>query len=157
MGMFLYALFFHCKSPSALISISYTLPLEHELKPLAGINEAQAYDQSPPDEEKPHQGENLEKHDRPPYHDNSGSSVEEEPEVFSELTLSTFRSTRQKKKGKKAAASGWGIPAAEEAPVLVDEPPASEDASPAPVHVTHGIWVGDGLDTEGLDFRRSYW
>ncbi|KAK3172110.1 hypothetical protein OEA41_004195 [Lepraria neglecta] len=111
---------------------------EHELKPPAGINEAQVYNQSPLGEEKSDQGEKLEKDNRPPCHDNSGGSIEEEPEV-SELTLPTFRSSGQKKNGKKAAASGWGISAAEEAPVLVDEAPASEDASPAPVHVAHDM------------------
>ena len=90
----------------------------------------------------------MEKDNRPPSHDNSGGSIEEVPEVFSELTLSTLRSKWQKKKGKKAAASGWGISAAEEAPVLVAEAPASEDASHAPVHVAHGIgweWPRKGV------------
>ena len=132
--------FLSFQGPSVPIYISDT-PLEHELKPPAEINEAQAYDQSPLGEEKPHQGEKSEKDDRPPCHDNGGGSVEEEveePEVI-ELTLSTLRSEGQKRKRKKAAASGWGIPAAEEAPVLMDEAPASENASPAPVHVTHNM------------------
>ncbi len=116
--------------------------MDHELKPLAGISEAQAYDRSPLGEEKPRQGENSEKDDRPLSHDNSGGNVEGEPEV-SELTFSTLRSTKQKKKekkkAKKAAAFGWDISAAEQAPVLMDEAPASEDASPAPVHFTHNL------------------
>lgn len=136
-GMFLYTLFFHFKS-RLFLYLLLTLPLEHEPKSLAGINEAQAYDQSSLGEEKLHQGEKLEKDDRPPCHENSGGSVEEEPEV-SELTLSTLRSEGQKKKGKKAVASGWGIPVAEDAPVLGDEAPASEDASPAPVYVTRNM------------------
>ncbi len=136
-GMFLNALFFHFKS-RVFLYLFVTLPLEHELKPSAEIMEARAYDQSSLGEEKPHQDEKLKKDDRPPCHDHSGASVKEEPEV-SELTLSTLRSKGQKKKGKKAAASGWGIPAAEGAPVLVDEAPASEDASPAPVHFTHNM------------------
>lgn len=108
------------------------------MKPLAGRNEAQAYDQSPLCEVTPRQGEKSEKDDRPPCHDNSGGNVEGELEI-SELTLSTLRSKRQKKKGKKAAASFWGISAAEQAPVPMDEAPASEEASPTPVHVTHNL------------------
>jgi len=115
-----------------------TVPLEHERKLPERINKAQACDQSPLGEEKPHQGEKSEKDTRPPWHDNNGSGVEEEPEV-SELTLSTLRSKGKTKKEKKAAASGWGIPAAEEAPVLVDGASASEEASPAPEHFTHDM------------------
>ncbi|KAL8875766.1 MAG: hypothetical protein Q9198_005921 [Flavoplaca austrocitrina] len=115
--------------------------MEDELKPPAGMNEPQAYDQSSLGEEKPDQGDWLEKDDRPPCHDNSGGSIEEEPEV-SEVILSTLSSKGQKEKGKKAAASPWGISTAEEALVLVDEAPASEDTSPAPVHVAHGM-VGE--------------
>ena len=140
-GMFLYPNFFCFKSPLFLHLFLHSL--EHELKPLAGINEAEAYDQSPLGEEKPHQGENLEKNDRPHYHDNIGGSVEDELEV-SELTLSTFRSKKQKKKdekqkkkGKKAAASGWGTSATEESLMLVDEASALGDTSPAPLGVTH--------------------
>ena len=131
--------------PSVLTYIANT-PLEHELKPLAGINEVQAYDQSPLGEEKPRQDEKSRKDDRPPCHDDSGGSVEGESEV-SESTFSTLRTKGQKKKGKKAAASGWDISAAEQAPVLMDEAPASEDASPASVYVTHNLswkWPGYG-------------
>ncbi|KAL9131093.1 MAG: hypothetical protein Q9175_006854 [Cornicularia normoerica] len=120
--------------------------IEHELKPLAGINEVQAYDQSPLGEEKARQDERSGKDDRPPCHNDSSGSVEGESEV-SESTFSTLRTKGQKKKGKKAAASGWDISAAEQAPVLMDEAPASEDASPAPVHVTHNLswkWPGYG-------------
>ena len=130
--------------PSVPTYIANTL-LEHELKPLAGINEVQAYDQSPLGEEKPRQDEKSGKDDRPPCHD-SGGSVEGESEI-SESTFSALRTKGQKKKGKKAAASGWDISAAEQAPVLMDEAPASEDASPAPVHVTHNLswkWPGYG-------------
>ena len=139
-GMFQYALFFHFKS-RLFLYLFLTLPLVHELKPPANVNEAQAYDQSPLGEEKSHQGEKLGKDDRPPCHEQSAGSVEEEPEV-PELTLSTFGSKGQKKTWKKAAAFGWGIPAAEEAPVLVDEAPDLEDTSPAPVHVTHNTRLG---------------
>ena len=129
--------------PSAPTYIANT-PLEHELKPLAGINEVQAYDQSPLGEEKPRQEEKSGKDDRPPCHDDSCGSVEGESEV-SESTFSTLRTKGQKKKGKKAAASGWDISAAEQAPVLVDEVPTSENASPASVHVTHNLsWKGPG-------------
>lgn len=65
----------------------------------------------------------------------------------SESTFSTLRTKGQKEKGKKAAASGWDISAAEQAPVLMDEAPASEDASPASVHVIHNLswkWPGYG-------------
>jgi len=93
----------------------------------------------------------LEKDDRPPCHDNKGGSVEEEPEV-SELTLPTLRSKGKKKKGKKAAASGWDIIAAEEVPILVDEAHASQDASPAPVHVTHDT---GGIPTQEPCFAAS--
>ena len=138
-GMFLYALFLYLKS-QPLLYLFLTLFVEDEMKPPAGMDEPQPYDQSSLGEEKPDQGEWLEKDDGPPCHDNSGGSIEEEPEV-SEVTLSTLRSKGQKKKGKKAAASRWGISAAEEAPVLVDEAPALEDASPAPVDVAHGmVW-----------------
>lgn len=123
-GMFLYALFFHFTS-RLFLYLLLTLPLEHKLKPSARINGAQAYDQSSLGEEKLHQGGKLEEDDRPPCH------VEEEPEV-SELTLSTLRSEGQNKKGKKAIASGWGIPVAEDAPVLGDE-------APAPVYVTRNM------------------
>ncbi|KAL9622826.1 MAG: hypothetical protein Q9204_007995, partial [Flavoplaca sp. TL-2023a] len=127
--------------------------IENELKPPAGMNEPQAYDQSSLGEEKLDRGEWLEKDDRPPCHDNSGGSIEEELEV-SEVTLSRSKGQKkkekkkEKKKGKKAAASRWGISTAEEAPVLVDETPASEDASPAPVHVAHGMvgkWPRKGV------------
>lgn len=53
----------------------------------------------------------------------------------------------KKKKVKKAAASSWDNLAAEEAPVLMDETPASEDASPDPLHITHdmdGEWPRNG-------------
>ena len=83
---------------------------------------------------------------QPPWHDNNGGDVEEKPEV-SELTLSTLSSKGKdkKKKKQKGAASGWGIPAVEEATVLVDEAPASEEASRAPEHVywkspRYGAW-----------------
>ena len=140
-GMFIYALFFYSKS-RLFLYILLNIPLDHELKPLAGITEAQAYGRSLLGEEIPRQGENLKKDDQPPCQDNSGGNVEGEPEV-SELTFSTLRSKRQKKKekkkGKKAAASGWDTSTAEQAPILMDEAPASEDASPAPVHVTHNL------------------
>lgn len=139
-GMFQCAFFFHFKS-RLFLYLFLTLPLVHELKPPANINEAQAYDQSPLSEEKPHQGEKLGEDDRPPCHEKSAGSVEEELEV-SELTLSTFGSKGQKKRWKKAAAFGWGIPAAEEASVLVNEAPDLEDMSPAPVHVTHNMRWG---------------
>lgn len=96
------------------------------------------HDQSPLCEVTPRQGEKSEKDDQPPCHDNSGGNVEGELEI-SELTLSNLRSKGQKKKGKKAAASGWDISAAEQAPVPMDEAPASEEASPIPVHVTHNL------------------
>ena len=83
---------------------------------------------------------------QPPWHDNNGGDVEEKPEV-SELTLSPLRSKGKDKmkKKQKGAASGWGIPAVEKAPVLVDEAPAPEEASPAPEHVywrlpRYGAW-----------------
>ncbi|KAK4691661.1 hypothetical protein P7C71_g5383, partial [Lecanoromycetidae sp. Uapishka_2] len=109
-----------------------------ELKPLAGINEAQVYDQSRLGEEKPQQAESLENDDGPHCHDDIGGSVGEEPEV-SELTFPTSRSKGKKKKGKKAAAWDWSTPAAEEALILVDEAPASEDACPTPVDATHNV------------------
>ena len=63
------------------------------------------------------------------------------------MTLSTLSSKGKdkKKKKQKGAASGWGIPAVEEATVLVDEAPASEEASRAPEHVywkwpRYGAW-----------------
>lgn len=81
----------------------------------------------------------MEEDDRPPCHENSDGIVEEGPEV-SELTLSTLRSEGQNKKGKKATASGWGIPVAENAPVLGDE-------APAPVYVTRNM---------GLEWPRAW-
>ncbi len=115
-----------------------TIPLEHEQKLPERTNKAQACDQSPLGEEKSHQGEELEKDTRPFWHDNNGGGVEEEPEV-SELTILPLRSKGKMKKEKKAAASDWGIPTAEEAPVLVDEVSASEEASPAPEHFTQDM------------------
>ncbi|KAL8795421.1 MAG: hypothetical protein Q9182_007539 [Xanthomendoza sp. 2 TL-2023] len=126
--------------------------IEHEPKLVERIDEAQACDQSPLGEEKPHQGEKLEKDTRPPWHDNNGSGVEEEPEV-SASTLSSFRSRGKMKKERKAAASGWGIPAAEEAPLLVDKASASEEASPAPEHFTHDMdwkWPRHGAWSFGV-------
>lgn len=58
----------------------------------------------------------------------------------------------KKKKVKKAAASSWDILAAEEAPVLMDKAPASEDTSLAPVHITHdtdGEWPRNGAWNSG--------
>ena len=104
-------------------------------------NEAQAYDQSPLEEEKPYQGEVLEEGDGPPWQDKNDNGVEEEPEV-AESTLTMLRSKGKKKKRKKAAELGWDIPAAEEAPVLVDGVPAPEDASPAPVNVSPNMGWG---------------
>ena len=83
---------------------------------------------------------------QPPWHDNNDGGIEEKPEV-SELTLSTLRSKgkdKKKKKGKVTAIA-WDDPAVEEAPVLVDEPPALEETSPAPEHVywkspRYGAW-----------------
>ena len=118
--------------------LSLTVPLEHEQKPRDKTNKARAYDQSPRVEEKPPPGEELEKDDRPTWHDNNCGGVEEEAEL-SELTLPTLRSKGKKKKGKKAAASDWDILAAGEVPVLVNEAPASGDPSPAPVHITHDM------------------
>ena len=145
-GMFLYAFCSYFKS-HPLLYLFLTLPLEHELKTPDGMNEPQAYDQSSLGEEKINQSEWLEKDDRPPCHDNSCDSIERGPEV-SELTVSTLTSEGQKNNGDKAAASGRGFSAAEEAP-LVDEAPASEAASPAPVHVTaHGMgwkWPRKGV------------
>ncbi len=149
-GTFPCALFFHLKS-SLYIYLFLTVPLEHEQKPSDGMNNAQSQDQSPRGEEKPYQGEELEKDDRPPWHDNKGGSVEEEPGV-SELTLPNLRSKGKKKKGKKAIASGWDILAAEEGPILVDEAHASQDASPAPVHVTHDT---GGIPTQEPCFAAS--
>ena len=145
-GMFPHALGFHFKSNSFLY-LFLTVPVDHEQKPQQGVNKTQAYDRSPLGEEKPHQGEEVENDDRSPRHDKNDCGVEEEPEV-SELSLPILRSKGKKKKGKKAAASGWDIPAAEEAPILVDEAPASEDASPAPVHVAHYMgweWARKGV------------
>ena len=103
------------------------------MKPLAGISEAQAYDQSPPGEEKTSQGEGLGEDDRPSCHSDSGDTFERELEV-SELILPTLRTKRQKKKGaKKAAASALHNFAAEHSPVLMNEAPASENASPTQV------------------------
>ena len=87
---------------------------------------------------------------QPPWHDENGADVEEKPEV-SELTLSTSRSKGKGPKGKKDMKRGkvdafaWDIPAVEEATVLVDEAPASEEASRAPEHVywkspRYGAW-----------------
>ena len=115
-----------------------TIPLEHKQELAEKINKAQACDQSPLGEEKSHQGEELGKDTRPLWHDNNGGGVEEEPEV-SELTLSPLRLKGKMKKKKKAAASGRGIPAAEEVPVLVDEITASEEASPTPAHFTQDM------------------
>ncbi len=115
-----------------------TIPLEHEQKLPERTNKAQACDQSPLGEEKSHQGEELEKDTRPFWHDNNGGGVKEEPEVL-ELTILPLRSKGKMKKEKKAAASDWGIPTAEEAPVLVDEVSASEEASPAPEHFTQDM------------------
>jgi len=139
-------LFFHFKS-RLFLSLFLIAPLEHEQQTPDGINKAQAYNQSPVGEEKLHQGEDLEEDDRPPWHNSNGGGVEEEPEV-SELTLPTLRSKGKAEKEKKAAISGWDTPVAEESPVLVDEAPGSEDASPAPVHVTHDIawkWPRKGV------------
>ena len=80
----------------------------------------------------------MEEDDRPPWHNSKGGSVEEEPDVLG-LTLPTFRSRMEIEKGKMAATSGWDVLATEEPPVLLDEAPASEDASPAPVHVIHDM------------------
>ncbi len=123
-------LFFHFTS-GLFLSLFLIVPLEHEQKSLDGMNKAQAYDLL--GEEKPHQGEELEEDDRPPWHNSNGGGVEEEPEV-SELTLPTLRSKGKTGKEKKAAISSWDTPIAEESPVLVDEAPGSEDASPAPAH-----------------------
>jgi len=130
-------LFFHFKS-RLFLSLFLIAPLEHEQKPPDGIDKAQAYDQSLLGEEKPYQGEELEEDDRPPWHNSNGGGVEEEPQV-SELTLPTLRSKEKTEKEKEAAISDWDTPVAEEPPVLVDEAPGSEDASPALVHVTHDI------------------
>ena len=80
----------------------------------------------------------MEEDDRPPWHNSKVCSVEEEPDVLG-LTLPTVRSKVEIEKGKMAATSGWDVLATEESPVLLDEAPASEDASPAPVHVTHDM------------------
>ena len=138
------------------------VPLELEPKVPETIDEAQACEQSPLGEWEPHQVEEVEEDIQPAWHNNNGGGVEEKPEV-SELTLSTLRSKGKGKKGKKEkkekkkksvkeATSGWGIPAVEEAPVLVeeapvlmDEAPAPEEASPALEHVywkrpRYGAW-----------------
>ncbi|KAI4285995.1 MAG: hypothetical protein L6R38_000222 [Xanthoria sp. 2 TBL-2021] len=114
---------------------------EHELEPSVRINEAQAYDQSPSSEEEPDQAEKPEEHNRPPCHDDCGGSVEEKTEV-SELDLPNFRSKGRKIKGKKAVTYSWADPVAEEATFLVDEAPASADASPTPAHITHNMGWG---------------
>ncbi|KAL8756018.1 MAG: hypothetical protein Q9199_003223 [Rusavskia elegans] len=114
---------------------------EHELEPSVRINEAQAYEQSPSSEEKPDQAEKPQEHDRPPCHDDCGGSVEEKPEV-SELDLPSFKSRGRKNKGKKAATYSWADPVPEEAPILVDEAPASPDAFPSPAHITHNVGWG---------------
>ena len=128
------------------------VPLEPEPKLPETINEAQVCEQSLLGKGEPHQVEELEEDIQPPWDNNNGDGVEEKPEV-SELTLSTLRSKGKGKKGKKekkkksvkGATPGWGIPAVEEAPVLVDEAPAPKEASPALEHVywkcpRYGAW-----------------
>ena len=80
----------------------------------------------------------MEEDDRPPWHNSKGGSVEEEPNVLG-LTLPTLRSRMEIEKGKMPATSSWDVLATEESPVLLDEAPASKDASPAPVHVIHDM------------------
>lgn len=119
------------------------LALEHEPKPSAGINEAQAYEQCPPDEAKSDQGGKSEKHERSPSHIDSGGSAEEESEVLESTgPASWFSGQKKKRKRKKVAPFGCDIPAPEEAPVVVDDVPASETAFPAPVHVIDNIDEG---------------
>ncbi|MCJ1400112.1 hypothetical protein MMC11_003315 [Xylographa trunciseda] len=112
--------------------------VEHELEPPTVVNDAQAFDQSPPSGEKPHQGEELEKYGGPPYQNNSSGNVKEEPED-SDLALSTFRSKGQNKEANFATSLGRDSPEAQEAPVLVDAVPTSEDASLAPVQFFHNV------------------
>lgn len=52
----------------------------------------------------------------------------------------TLKSRRQNQTGKKTATYSWDIPALEEAPFVVDEAPASETASPFPVHAKNTGW-----------------
>ena len=96
----------------------------------------------------------MEKDDRLSWCDYNGTSVEEELEV-SKLALPTSSSRGGKKKSKKAAASGWDIPADEGAAVLVDEAPALKDASPTRIRDTNdwglkwsrnGAWSFGGFD-----------
>ena len=108
------------------------------MKPFAWTNEAQACDQSPLDEESPRPGDKVGEDDRPSKHSDSGGDVEGGPEV-SEPILSTPRTKKQKKKAKKAATSGWDIYASEQPPVLMDEAPATEDASPDPIDVARNL------------------
>ncbi|KAL8655151.1 MAG: hypothetical protein Q9210_001061 [Variospora velana] len=100
-----------------------------------------ANEQSPLTDEEPAQAESPDAHARPPCHDDFGGNLEERAEV-SDLDSPKFRSMGRKKKGKKAATYGWAIPVPEEAFSLVDEAPASADASPAPIHDTHNIGWG---------------
>jgi len=118
-------LFFHI--PSVPISIS-KVPPEREQKLPERRNEPQACGQSPFGEVEPHKDEELETVTSPPWHDNLSNSVEEKTEV-SGLALSTLWS-----KGKNR-----NIPAVEEAPVLGDEAPASEEASSPLEQVTHDM------------------
>ncbi|KAI9718433.1 MAG: hypothetical protein M1812_004154 [Candelaria pacifica] len=110
--------------------------IEPEQKP---ANKAQACDQSPLGEEKSYQGEELEEDTRPLRHDNNGGGSAEEPAV-SEMTLLPLRSKDRMKKRKNAAAFDWGIPIAEEAPVLIDEASTSGEASPALTQNMGSTW-----------------
>ncbi|KAL8822446.1 MAG: hypothetical protein Q9191_006820 [Dirinaria sp. TL-2023a] len=113
--------------------------LEHEPRLGEGMPETEACDQSPLGEEEPLLAEYTEKDTPPSWHDNHGNGVEEDLHV----SVSTFPMLKSKGKMKeetKAAAPGWwGIPAAEEAPVIIDEASVVEEASPAPKNSTDNL------------------
>ena len=104
------------------------------------MSKSQNQDQGPFCAERPRQSEELEKDERSPWYGKYDRGVEEEPEDL-KWTYPDFRWKGKEKMGKNAAVPGWDpdIPAAEEAPVLVDEASVREDASPAPVPAAHDI------------------
>lgn len=119
-----------------LLYLFLIVPPGREQRLPEGRNEAQACGQTPLGEVESHKDEELETITTPPWHDDNDGGVEEITEV-SELALSTLLSKGKNRKNKKLAASDWDIPAFEEAPVLEDEAPASEEVSFPLEHATH--------------------
>lgn len=121
------------------LNLFLIIPPEREQRLVERIDKAQTCGQSLLGEVKSQKDGMSETDTSPPWHDNTGGGLEKETEV-SELSLSNlYLKGKNKKKKKKLAASSWGIPVVEEAPVLRVEAPASGEASSPLDNVTHDL------------------